>query len=163
MKIPVNKKRFCHDNNMESNIFDILLTLFYCVFSVARVKITKLPDMNDDEPFYEASIKRLFKKPTTKILRHGQKIKAVERVLTCDCKPLEVNKKYLVFGREWKHNKTLYFDDYSIGYETSTPEQKKLLTEFRKIYRNIWCPRSFRFMFGENVWQNKSNSHTRWL
>jgi UNC-6/NTR/C345C module. len=111
--------------------------------------------MNDADPFYEASIKRVFKKPQAKIRRHGQKIKAAETVLTCDCKPLEANKKYLVFGRETQFTKTLYFDVYSIGYETDTREQKKLVREFRKLYRTIKCPPLFRLMFGENVWQNK--------
>ncbi|XP_066922900.1 protein shifted-like [Clytia hemisphaerica] len=123
----------------------------FCLSSfIARVKIVRVPNPNDAEPYYLANMKRLFKKPLSETTKRNQYIKAVQVARTCDCKPLEPNKKYLVFGREFRSNKTLYFDEYSVGYEIKTKEEKELVRKFRKIYRTIWCPRLLRYMFGGN-------------
>ena len=141
--------KLCHKGNVthSSRFFNLS---FSCL--VARAKIIRVPNPSDVEPYYIANIKRFFKKPQQASTNNKHKlyIKAVETARTCDCKPLEPKKKYLIFGREFRSNKTLYFDDYSVGFEITTAEQKELVRSFRKIHRTIWCPRLLRYMFGGN-------------
>ena len=130
-----------------------MISLFFII--VARVKITKAANPNDADPYYLAHVpaKRIFRRPRyVQLKRKHQKIKARGTSLTCDCKPLQAHKKYLIFGREDRYQKTLFLDNYSIAFEINNtkPDVMALIREFRNGYSTINCPMKLLWYIGRN-------------
>jgi len=135
----------------------------YCLSDfVARIKVNEAV-LNTPNPHYLVHIprKRIFKKPFNKKIimkKRNQKILAHGDTLTCDCKPLQAGKRYLVFGRE-DLNSSLYFDSYSIAFEVNKNDEHSLdvLRGFRRDYRSIKCPsKLYRYFRRHSYYQNKN-------
>ncbi|XP_004205574.2 uncharacterized protein LOC101240594 isoform X1 [Hydra vulgaris] len=113
----------------------------YCLSDfVARLKITEV-NLNNSDGHYVAHVtkQKIFRHPTfLKISKRNQRIESFSLSLTCECKPLEIGKRYLLFGREDVNQNLLFVNKYSLAFELS--ENIGLYKEFLQSYKTIKCP-----------------------
>lgn len=110
---------------------------------VARVKVSHSLPNAKSRYLVRVPRKAILKSPIlTHISKRNQVLESRGTALTCDCKPLEIGTKYLIFGKENLDTKKLYLDNYSMAFTISNNDREALnmYRTFRGLYKQILCP-----------------------